>query len=95
MYEVFSKCFDILKQKGKLCIVIGNTNFKGVDILNAEVFAEQLINISFAISEVVCREIPSKMLPFIRDKLTRHFAKTADTTMLVYPKEYIITAEKL
>ncbi len=95
MYEVFAKCFDILKLKGKICIVIGNTNFKGVDILNAEVFAEQLTNIGFNISEVICREIPSKMLPSTRDKITGHFAKTVEMTMLVYPKEYIIIAEKL
>lgn len=94
MYEVFTKCFSILKSTGKICIVIGNTNFKGVDILNAEVFAEQLTNIGFNISDVICREIPSKMLPSTRDKNTGHFAKTVETTMLVYPKEYILIAEK-
>lgn len=94
MYEVFTKCFTILKSTGKICIVIGNTNFKGVDILNAEVFAEQLTNIGFKITNVICREIPSKMLPSTRDKKTGHFAKAIETTMLVYPKEYILVAEK-
>jgi hypothetical protein len=59
------------------------------------VFAEQLENIGFKICDVICREIPSKMLPSTRDKETGRFAKTANTDMLAYPKEYILIAEKI
>ena len=42
MQEVFNESFRILKPGGRCCYVIGNTKLKGVDILNAESFAEAL-----------------------------------------------------
>ena len=84
----------VLKPKGKACIVIGNTQFKGVDILNAEVFCEQMQNIGFKIHDIIHREIPSKMLPSTRDAKSGRFAKTQNTDKLVYPTEYILIMEK-
>ena len=57
----------VLTPHGKACIVIGNTQFEGVDILNAEVFLEQMHAIGFATHKIIHREIPSKMLPSTRD----------------------------
>ncbi len=67
MYETFVEMYRVLKPKGKACIVIGNTQFQGVDIKNAEVFVEQMQNIGFKVFNIVKREIPSKMLPSTRD----------------------------
>ena len=39
MEEVFDESFRILKKGGRCCYVIGDTKLKGVNILNAEVFA--------------------------------------------------------
>jgi DNA modification methylase len=61
MLESFVEMKRVLKQGGKACIVIGNTQFKGVKILNAEVFQEQFENIGFRTFDVIHREIPSKM----------------------------------
>ena len=84
----------VLKDKGKAAIVIGNTQFKNVDILNAEIFCEQMINIGFKVFDIIHREIPSKMLPSTRDSVTGRFAKTSSTDKLVYPTEYILIMEK-
>ncbi|MFN0203609.1 MAG: DNA methyltransferase [Bacteroidia bacterium] len=95
MYEVFVEMYRVLKLKGKSCIVIGNTNFKGVDILNAEVFIEQMQNIGFQYIETIKREIPSKMLPSTRDSETGQFAKITDENLtLAYPTEYILIMQK-
>lgn len=95
MYETFEEMYRILKPTGKACIVIGNTNFKGVDILNAEVFVEQMQQIGFKIFDVVKREIPSKMLPSTRDSNTGRFVKATDTNLtLAYPTEYILILQK-
>jgi DNA modification methylase len=96
MYETFVEMYRVLKPKGKACIVIGNTNFKGVDIQNAEVFVEQMQNIGFHIFDIVKREIPSKMLPSTRDGSTGQFAKITDANLtLAYPTEYILIMEKI
>jgi DNA modification methylase len=96
MNQVFLEMKRILKKGGKTCIVIGNTSLKGVEILNAEVFAEQLQNLGFKIAEIIKREIPSKNLPSVRDKETGKFAKITDKNKVsAYPTEFILIMEKL
>ena len=95
MYETFVEMHRVLKPQGKACIVIGNTNFKGVEIQNAEVFVEQMQTIGFQIFDVIKREIPSKILPSTRDSNTGQFAKITDANLtLAYPTEYILIMQK-
>ncbi|MFH1613430.1 MAG: hypothetical protein ABIB46_06930, partial [bacterium] len=85
-----------LKKGGKACIVIGNTQFQGVEIMNAEVFQEQFENIGFKTYNIIHREIPSKMLPSTRDTKTGQFVKVNDKNLkLAYPTEYILVMEKI
>ncbi len=96
MLETFIEVKRVLKTGGKSCVVIGNTQFQGVDILNAEVFQEQFENIGFATHNIIHREIPSKMLPSTRDNETGQFIKATDKkAKLAYPTEYILVMEKL
>ena len=78
MNQVFAEMKRMLKRGGKTCIVIGNTSLKGVEILNAEVFAEQLQNLKLKVVDIIKREIPSKNLPSVRDEKTGKFAKISD-----------------
>ncbi len=96
MAESFLEMRRVLKPGGKAAIVIGNTNLRGVKILNAEVFKEQFENIGFKTSKIIHREIPSKMLPSTRDIKTGKFTKTSNSNgTLIYPTEYILIMEKL
>lgn len=96
MNQVFVEMKRVLKKGAKVCIVIGNTSLKKVDILNAEVFTEQLLNLSFKIEKIIKREIPSKNLPSVRDEKTGQFAKiTNGNRTYAYPTEYIVIMEKL
>lgn len=96
MLETFVEMKRVLKKGGRACIVIGNTQFQGVNILNAEVFQEQFENIGFKTHDIVHREIPSKMLPSTRDSETGQFVKANDKNLkLAYPTEYILIMEKL
>ena len=95
MNQVFVEMKRILKKGGKTCIVIGNTSLKSVEILNAEVFAEQLQNLGLKIADIIKREIPSKNLPSVRDKKTGKFARISDKNKVsAYPTEYILIMEK-
>ena len=95
MEEVFDESFRILKQKGKCCYVIGNTRLKGVDILNAEVFAESLQYSGFKLDRVIKREIPSKILPQKRDATNGRFTNNHNGNSLnVYNEEYILVFKK-
>ncbi|TFG27599.1 hypothetical protein EU527_18410, partial [Candidatus Thorarchaeota archaeon] len=94
MEEVFRESYRILKDGGRCCYVIGNTALKGVDILNAQVFAESLVHCGFQIEKIVKREIPSKILPQTRDKGTGRFSSSRDATSEAYPTEYIVIGIK-
>ena len=96
MLESFIEMKRVLKKGGKAAIVIGNTKLKGVEILNAEVFQEQLENIGFKTYDVIHREIPSKMLPSTRDPSTGKFTVVENNKKsLIYPTEYILIMEKI
>ena len=95
MLESFLEIRRVLKKGGKAAIVIGNTKFHGVNILNAEVFQEQFENIGFKIHDIIHREIPSKMLPSTRDPKNGRFAKAANLNKtMVYTTEYILIMGK-
>jgi len=96
MNQVFREMYRILKKGGKTAIVIGNTKLKGVEILNAEVFTEQLMSLGFDVEKIIKREIPSKNLPSTRNPKTGRFAKATDKTrVLAYPTEYILILKKI
>ena len=96
MNQVFEEMKRILKKGGRTCIVIGDTTLRGVEILNAEVFVEQLQNLGFRIDDIIKREIPSKNLPSTRDKKTGRFAKATDKKkVFAYPTEYILIMQKI
>lgn len=96
MNQVFEEMKRMLKKGGRTCIVIGDTNLKGVAILNAEVFVEQLQNLGFKVDDIIKREIPSKNLPSTRDKTTGRFAKATDKKkVFAYPTEYILIMQKI
>jgi len=94
MQEVFDESARILKTGGRCCYVIGNTKLKGVEINNAQVFAQNLGYSGLAFDRLIKREIHSKLLPQKRDEKTGRFASndTADTE--AYPVEYIVIGKK-
>lgn len=94
MQEVFDESFRILKHGGRSCYVIGNTRLKGVEILNAEVFAESLEYSGFKLDRIIKREIPSKILPQKRDEVTGRFASNHDANSEAYPIEYVVIGLK-
>ena len=95
MEEVFDESFRILKTGGRCCYVIGDTRLKGVDILNAEVFAESLQYSGFKLDRIIKREIPSKILPQKRDASNGQFTNIHNGGSLnVYNKEYVLVCKK-
>jgi ubiquinone/menaquinone biosynthesis C-methylase UbiE len=94
MQEVFDESYRILKNGGRCCYVIGDTKLKGVDILNAEVFAESLQYSGFIVDRIIKRKIPLKILPQKRDLKTGRFANNHEANSEAYPIEYIIIGLK-
>lgn len=96
MLEVFIEMKRILKRDGKVCIVIGNSVSKGVELKNAEVFAEQLSNIGFEIKKVIKRNILNKTNPIAKGE-KGYYLKKEDMDNAIfdsYAYEFILIAEK-
>ncbi len=94
MQEVFDESYRILRPGGRCCYVIGNTKLKGVEILNAEAFAESLQLSNFKLDRLIKREIPLKILPQHRDEKTGRFASKDTADSEAYPTEYIVIGLK-
>ena len=95
MQAVAKEMFRILKKKGYACIVIGNTTLKNVHVRSAEVFYDFLRKAGFKKVDIIKRNIPNKLMPTLRDKVTGKFT-TLDNKdcKRVYPDEYIIIVSK-
>lgn len=96
MNLAFTEMYRVLRKGGRACIVIGNTNLKGVDILNAEVAAEQMSRIGFEKVKFIKREAASnKAITPWRDKKTGKFtSKSNRSKKMAYQYEYIIVMKK-
>lgn len=91
----FKELHRILKPNSKACVIIGNTNLKGVEILNAEVVSEQLKNLNFKTLEIIKREIGTKIITSWRDSDTGRFSnKSAKNSKRVYQYEYLLLVQK-
>lgn len=96
MKKVFAEMYRVLKTGGKACIIIGNTNLRGVQILNAQVAAEQMRAAGFKKIDFIKREIPNKMITPWRDTRSGKFTGMSNPDkMRAYEYEYIVVMEKL
>jgi len=95
MNLAFSEMYRVLKSGKHACIVIGNTQLKGVDILNAEVATEQMLKIGFKKYQIIKREVPNKMITPWRDISTGKFTSIKNPNKkCAYEYEYILVMEK-
>lgn len=97
MNMAFSEMHQALKKGGHACVVIGNTNLKGVDILNAEVAAEQMNNIGFKKVKFIKREAANnKAITPWRDIKTGKFTSHSNKhKKMAYQYEYILIMQKV
>lgn len=96
MKKVFAEMHRILKPGGKACIIIGNTSLRGVEILNAQVVAEQMQVAGFQKPIFIKREIPNKMITPYRDLKSGKFTgKDNPSKTRAYEYEYVVVMKKV
>lgn len=96
MKKVFAEMYRVLKTGGKACIIIGNTSLRGVEILNAQVAAEQMQAVGFRKPVFIKREIPNKMITPYRDLESGKFTgKDNPSKVRAYEFEYVVVMEKV
>jgi hypothetical protein len=87
--------YRILKPNAKACVIIGNTNLRGIEILNAQVAVEQMQMAGFSKVDYIKREIPNKMITPWRDIESGKFTgKNNPSKIRAYEYEYVVVMEK-
>lgn len=93
MQLAISKVIKMLNQNGACLFVIGNTEYKGIHINNAQHLVECLITEGFNNIEVDRRKISNKILTPYRDANGK-FASIAGSSRKIYSEEFVIFAQK-
>lgn len=94
MRKVFAEMRRVLRRGGRACIVIGDTELRGIKIKNTRVFIEQLQTFGFTVADVFARRVISKCIPSTRDAKTGKFSSVKNSDKTAYPVEYIVVAER-
>lgn len=95
MNEIWKEMIRIMKPNATISIIVGNTILRGENVLNAEIFSEQLENLGLKKVDVIKRQISAKNLPTTRDASTGRLAKISNNNLiLTYPTEYILIYKK-
>lgn len=94
LYKSFMEMHRILKKNKFACIIMGNTEFKSIKILNTEASIEMLKNIGFDVKKVIKRKLSSKIFTPYRDSKGKFTNKKMGKNKKIYQYEYIIIAQK-
>jgi len=95
MYKSFREMYSVLRRNKLACVIVGNTSLRGVEILNAEVAAEQMTAVGFKKVQFIKREFPNKAITPWRDKTTGKFtSKNNKNKKIAYQYEYILIMKK-
>jgi methylase of polypeptide subunit release factors len=92
MQKVVRRCREFLAPDGICVFVVGNTQFKGVRIDNANHMVESLIDAGFGDIRVLRRPVTNKLnTPY---RLPNGRLSSTPTSMGIYAEEYIVMAQR-
>ncbi len=92
MQKVAKKCFSILSNKSAAVFVIGNTEYKGIRIENAQHLTEALYDAGFDEVSISKRAITNKILTPYRDNNGRF--SSDKSARKIYSEEFIVLGIK-
>ena len=90
--ETATKCWQMLNSKGMTVFVIGNTQYKGVKIENAQYLAKCMERAGFHDIETIKRKVSLKIMTPYRDSRGR-FTRDASKRK-VYNEEFVVAGRK-
>ena len=89
MQKAVVKCKRILRRKGMVFFVIGDTEYKGVKVKNSEYLAQCMRDLGFSGVRKVKRNITGKILTPYRNENGR-FSQEASASKKIYAEEYVL-----
>lgn len=89
MQKAVIQCKRILRRKGMVFFVIGDTEYKGVKVKNSEYLAQCMRDSGFSDVRKVKRNITGKILTPYRNENGR-FSREATASKKIYAEEYVL-----
>ena len=93
MQKAMHKCYSLLTEKGQALFVIGNTEYKGVRIDNANHLVESMFQSGFHEVFITKRKISNKLLTPYRTAEGK-FATSDTASRRIYSEEFIVLGKK-
>ncbi len=95
MSQVYGEISRVLRKGRKACIIVGDTELRGVSIPNAEIAVNQMTEAGFILEKAIERPIPGRVLAPFRDKNNGRFISPNNSAARkVYSHEYILVMRK-
>lgn len=86
------KCFSMLRNNGMVLFVIGDTEYRGVSVTNAQHLVETMESVGFTDLKACKRTISQKLLTPYRDRAGRFTSNKQQRE--IYHEEFVISARK-
>lgn len=90
----FNEMYRVLKSKKIACIIMGDTEYKGVKIESTKVSRDLLQDIGFKVEKVIKRKLSSKTFTPFRDSKGKFTTSNKGNNRKIYQYEYILIAKK-
>ncbi len=95
MNHVYNEMHRVLRKGKRACIVIGDTELRGVQIPNTEVAIDQMRKVGFVLEKKIQRPVPGRVLAPYRDKHDGRFTSADNPeAKKIYSHEYILVLRK-
>jgi len=95
MNHVYGEMHRVLRKGRRACIVIGDTELRGVSVPNAEVAIDQMRKAGFRLEKTIQRPVPGRVLAPYRDRRDGRFTSADNpNAKKVYSHEYILVLRK-
>ena len=95
LYRFYGDARRVLDKSGRLCLILGDTEYMGIRIPNTAVSIELLEKSGFFIEEVIKRQLSSKIFTPYRDSAGRFTDSRHGYKRKIYQYEYIVIARQL
>lgn len=95
MGVAISEMYRILKKKGILCLIVGNTFLKNVEVKTAEILYDICLKTGFKKIDIIKRNVPNHINISLRDTSTGKFTTQYNKNCrALYTYEYILIFKK-
>ena len=95
LHKCYKEMHRIVKPDKYLCLIMGDTEYRGIKIPNSKISIELLRAVGFKVNKVIKRKLSAKIFTPYRDRKGKFTDAFKGSKKRIYQYEYIIIAQKI